>query len=67
MEAKREVNGELQEVRPLREPVREPEHCGRRMRKLSGVAQSSGALLTVYTCDTCGAQQRPPAAPATEA
>ncbi len=64
MEAKREMNGEMQEVTPLREPVRDPEHCGRRMRKFSGVSPASGKIVTTYACDACGAQQRLPAAEA---
>jgi hypothetical protein len=47
-----------QEVKPLREPQRLPEHCGRRMRKFSSASPSSGALLTVWTCEACGVQQR---------
>ncbi len=50
----------LKEVQPLREPVRVPEHCGRRMRKLSSTSPSTGKILIVHACDTCGHQEREP-------
>jgi rubrerythrin len=52
-----------QEVKPLMEPERKPEHCGRRMRKFSTASPSTGALLTVWMCDVCGTQQREGARP----
>ncbi len=57
----------VREVVKLREPVRESfVHCERPMRKLSGINTGTGEVGTVYTCDRCGAQQRP-AKPAAEA
>jgi hypothetical protein len=47
----------VQEVKPIREVPRQPEHCGKRMRKLSGIGTASGKLVTVYACE-CGHQER---------
>jgi len=55
-------NTKLEEVKPLKEPERAPEHCGKRMRRMSNVTPF-GKLLTVYVCDKCGVQQRPPEPP----
>jgi hypothetical protein len=58
----RDVDEPLQEVKPLREPARLPEHCGARMRKLASASPATGKLLTVWTCDRCGTQVREEAA-----
>jgi hypothetical protein len=55
-------DNDLQEVKPLREPERDPECCGRRMRKLQHASPSTGQLLTVFSCERCGRQMRVPPA-----
>jgi len=55
-----EQDENLQEVKLLREPQASPVHCGKPMRKLAGASPSTGKLLTVYSCDGCGTQQREP-------
>ncbi len=45
----------LEEVKPLKEPMRGPEHCGKPMRKLSGIG--TVGVVTVYICAAeCGHQ-----------
>lgn len=55
----------LHEVKKLKEPVVASfVHCGRPMKKLSGVSQATGMIATIYHCERCGAQQKPDANPA---
>lgn len=48
----------VSEVKSLREVPRDPEHCGVRMKKLQATSSVSGEIVTVYSCEKCGAQQR---------
>ena len=46
----------MQEVKSMREVPRDPMCCGQRMTKMSGAPM--GALVTIFSCGKCGAQQR---------
>lgn len=45
---------DVHEVQALREVPRDPEHCGRKMRKLQGVSPSTGNIRTFFHCEACG-------------
>lgn len=47
-----------EEVKPMREVPRAPEHCGKPMRKLSHPSLSTGKMVVIWVCDPCGVQQR---------
>jgi hypothetical protein len=49
----------LKEVASMREVPRTPEHCGKPMRRLRGVATATGVVNTVYVCAReCGHQEK---------
>jgi hypothetical protein len=49
---------DVREVKPIREVPRVPQHCGKTMRKNVGTSPATGKVVTIYSCEKCGAQDR---------